>query len=153
MAIKKFGAFIAEASASDHVAQKDSDKEVSGLQPRAKGEEDFANQHMVQKTDYYSVPGQDHIFNGTIKEELEEEAELFEGKVLDGLKKIVDTKSKGKVKFANGKSISVDLTSASALVGLHGKLNDAMKQKMADDIEQSPERLMKLLDFAFSKGK
>lgn len=68
MAIKKFSAYIAEAPAADYVAPKDDDAEVKGYKPRSKGEEDFANAHMVQKTDYYAVPGQDHIFNGSVKE-------------------------------------------------------------------------------------
>jgi hypothetical protein len=70
MAIKKFSKYIEEGSqpSSDFVAPKDSDKEVKGYQPRAKGEQDFANQHMVQKNDYYAVPGQDHVFNGSVKE-------------------------------------------------------------------------------------
>lgn len=68
MAIKKFSAYIAEAPAADYVAPKDDDAEVKGYKPRSKGEEDFANQHMVQKTDYYAVPGQDHIFNGSVQE-------------------------------------------------------------------------------------
>lgn len=157
MAIQRFKQFVAEASATDYVAPKDSDGEAKGYTPRSKGEEDFANMHNVTKTDY-AIAGQDHIFNGTIKEEteveaLDEEVELIEGKVFDALKKIVDTKQAGRVKFANGKSVKVDGYSASALVQLHGKLKPELQKKMEDDIEKAPERLMKLLDFAFSKAK
>ena len=150
MAIQRFKKFVAEASAADYVAPKDSDAEVKEYQPRSKGEEDFANMHNVTKTDY-AIAGQDHIFNGTIKEEVEldEEVELIEGKVLDALQKIVDTKSAGRVKFANGKTIKVDMTTANAMVNLHKKLNDKNKEKMADSIEKSPENLMKLMDLAF----
>jgi hypothetical protein len=154
MAIQKFSKFVAEASAQDYVAPKDSDGEVKEYTPRAKGEEDFANMHNVTKTDYYAAPGQDHVFNGTIKEdvdaeELDEEVELIEGKVLDALQKIVDTKSAGRVKFANGKTIKVDMTTANAMVNLHKKLNDKNKEKMANDIEKAPENLMRLMDLAF----
>ena len=68
MAIKKFSKFVAEASAADYVAPKDDDAEVKGYKPRSKGEEDFANAHNVTKHDYYAVPGQDHVFNGDVKE-------------------------------------------------------------------------------------
>ena len=347
MAIKKFSKYIEEGSqpSSDFVAPKDSDKEVKGYQPRAKGEQDFANQHMVQKNDYYAVPGQDHVFNGSVKEVniqpnngegvqkqgasdvnqptgggdskrtadrsqgdmkpvnpikegledndenpanrqhlcaknvvheqygegtciSEEHAEpdefghvewydvmfkhglerfvpvaemkvtkaeahmhaskkpkarkmdenredtpmkvarlilgmgvrqsapeseilkkipfalkklglqndklikrdpdfqgevvdifrglkedtqgdLTEGKVMDALEKIVKNKSAGSVKFANGKTLKVDMTTANAMLNLHKKINDKNKAKMADQIEKSPEVFMKLMDVAF----
>jgi len=158
MAIQKFSKFVAEAPAADYVAPKDDDQEVKGYKPRSKGEEDFANAHMVQKTDYYAVPGQDHVFNGTVvKEEVEGEdldeesdlSDLTEGKVMDGLEKIVKNKSAGTVKFANGKTLKVDMTTANAMLNMHKKLNDKNKEKMADKIEQSPEVFMKLMDVAF----
>ena len=55
------------APAVDNKPARDDEEEVKGYKPRSKGEEDFANQHMINKRDYYAVPGQDHIFNGTIK--------------------------------------------------------------------------------------
>ena len=283
MAIKKFSSYIEEQSpAQDYVATKDSDKEVKGYQPRSKGEQDFANMHNVQKTDY-AIPGQDHIFNGTVvKEEVElterkdtayevaklikrmgvkqnapeseilkkvpdalkklglqndrmikrdpdfqgdviddfrsmkeeiqlderedtatqvarelkkmgvksnakeadiikkipdvlkkmglgnnklikrdpdfigdvldsmnEEFDLIEGKVMDALQKIVNNKSAGSVKFENGKTLKVDMTTANAMLNLHKKINDKNKAKMADQIEKSPEVFMKLMDLAF----
>ena len=77
-----------------------------------------------------------------------EEVELTEG-VLDQLRKIVKSKSVKSVKFANGKSVKVDMTSANALVQLYNKVNDANKKKMEASIEKSPEMMMKLLDVAF----
>jgi hypothetical protein len=157
MAIKKFSAYIEEqAPAQDYVSQKDSDKEATGYQPRAKGEQDFANMHNVQKTDY-AIAGQDHIFNGTIvKEEVESEedeeselSDLTEGKVMDGLENIVKNKSAGTVKFANGKSLKVDMTTANAMLNLYKKINDKNKKKMEDQIEKSPDVFMKLMDLAF----
>jgi hypothetical protein len=234
MTIKKFSKFVAEASAADYVAPKDDDAEVKGYKPRSKGEEDFANAHMVNKVDYYAVPGQDHIFNGDRKEVMEglednednpanrqhlcaknvvheqfgegvciseehaepdenghvewydvmfnhglerqvpvaemkvtkaeahmhsskkpkarkmdEEVELIEGKVMDALQKIVKDKSAGSVKFANGKTLKVDMTTANAMLNLHKKINDKNKKKMEDQIEKSPDVFMKLMDVAF----
>jgi len=79
--MKKFKQFLEELelqegtglSADDMVGQKDSDDEGTTLKPRSKGEEDSKNKHMVTKTDYYAAPGQDHVFNGSIKEEVEDE--------------------------------------------------------------------------------
>jgi hypothetical protein len=151
MAIKKFSAFVAEAPAADYIAPKDSDEEVKGYKPRSKGEEDFANMHNVQKTDY-AIAGQDHIFNGTIvkeEAELEEEVDLTEGAVMDALQKIVKDKSAGKVKFSNGKTLRVDMTTANAMLNMHKKLNPSNQKKMEDKIEQSPDVFMKLMDVAF----
>lgn len=78
-----------------------------------------------------------------------EEVELFEGKVMDALQDIVKNKSAKSVKFANGKSIKIDMTSANAMLNLHKKLNDQNKKKMEDGIEKSPEMFMKLMDVAF----
>lgn len=192
MAIKKFSRFVAEAPAADYIAPKDDDAEVKGYKPRSKGEEDFANQHMVQKNDYYAVPGQDHVFNGSVKEviiqpnngekvtkqgasdvnqpngggdskrtadksqgdmkpinPIKEEVELFEGKVMDGLKKIVDKKQASSVKFENGKTLKIDMTTANAMLNMYKKINDKNKAKMEDKIEKSPEMFMKLMDLAF----
>jgi len=79
--MKKFKQFLEELeleegtglSAADLKGQKDSDDEATTLKPRSKGEEDFKNMHNVTKHDYYAAPGQDHIFNGSIKEEVEDE--------------------------------------------------------------------------------
>jgi len=80
---------------------------------------------------------------------MEEGLELFEGKVLDALQDIVKTKSAKKVKFANGKSTPIDMTTANAMVNLHKKLSPDRKKKMEDAIEKSPEMLMRLMDVAF----
>jgi len=147
MAIKKFSQFVEEAPASDYVPSK--------TDGPAKGEKDFINQHTMTKTDYTPAPGQDHVFNGDIKEEVEseddEESELSEGKVFDALQDIVKTKGAKKVKFANGKSVLIDLTTASAMIQMHKKLNDKNKEKMVDQIEKSPEVLIKLMGVAFGK--
>jgi len=80
---------------------------------------------------------------------IKEEVELFEGKVMDALKDIVKTKGAKNVKFANGKSVKIDMTSANAMLNMHKKLKDQNKKKMEDAIEKSPEMFMKLMDVAF----
>ena len=154
MKVKKFSTYIAEGGqpSADFVAPKDSDKEVKGYQPRAKGEQDFANQHMVQKTDYYAVPGQDHIFNGDRSQVMEEVEELEEG-VLDTLKKIVKDKAAQNVKFSNGKSMKVDMTTANALVRVHASINPTNQKKFEAQLDKGPTSFMKMADFAFSVGK
>ena len=80
---------------------------------------------------------------------IKEEVELFEGKVMDALQDIVKTKGAKNVKFANGKSVKIDMTSANAMLNMHKKLKDQNKKKMEDAIEKSPEMFMKLMDVAF----
>jgi hypothetical protein len=244
MAIKKFSAFVAETTiAADYVAPKDDDKEVKGYKPRAKGEEDFANKHVIQKHDYpvdveaqftggntqkprQPNNGEKPVKQGStdvnqpqgggnskrtadrkqgdmkpvnpVKESVEldelkkydknadfrllnrlaqkaksgqltsaekqqmanakarlrnhgvtEDVDLSEGKVMDALEKIVKDKSAGTVKFANGKTLRVDMTTANAMLNLHKKINDQNKKKMEDQIEKSPDVFMRLMDVAF----
>lgn len=40
------------APAQDNKPEKDTEDEVKGYKPRSKGEEDFANMHMVSKVDH-----------------------------------------------------------------------------------------------------
>jgi hypothetical protein len=194
MAIKKFSAFVAEGTgtsvASNFVATKDDDQEVKGYKPRSKGEEDFANKHVVQKHDYpvdveaqftggnTQKPRQPNNGEKPVKQgstdvnqpqgggdskrtadrkqgdmkpvnPIKEDVELFEGKVMDALEKIVKDKSAGTVKFANGKTLRVDMTTANAMLNLHKKINDQNKKKMEDQIEKSPDVFMRLMDVAF----
>jgi hypothetical protein len=74
---------------------------------------------------------------------------IHEGKVYDTLKKIVSEKSRQKVKFANGKSMQVDMQSANALVKMIEKLKPANQKKATEALEKSPEDMLKLLDVAF----
>ena len=69
------------------------------------------------------------------EEEDEDDEDLEEG-VMDTLRKIVKDKQMQKVKFANGKTMRIDLTTASAMVNAHDKRikNDATKAKFADAV-------------------
>jgi hypothetical protein len=159
MSIKKFSKFVQEnaAPAQDYVVKKGSDKDEPG--PRAQGEKDFANMHNVSKQDYYAVPGQDFIFNGEVqREETEhseedEESDLSEGSVWDAIQNIKKTKGAKKVKFDNGSTQLIDLTTASAMVQVYNKVNDQNKKKMVDSIQKSPSAIIKLMDLAFGGKK
>lgn len=158
MSIKKFSKFVQEnaAPAQDYVVKKGSDKDT--LEPRAQGEKDFANMHNVSKTDYTPVPGQNHVFDGTIqKEEVEyeedEESDLSEGSVWDAIQNIKKTKGAKKVKFDNGSTQLIDLTTASAMVQVYNKVNDQNKKKMIDALQKSPSAIIKLMDLAFGGKK
>jgi hypothetical protein len=77
------------------------------------------------------------------------EEELSEGKVVDQLKDIVSKKSAKPVKFGNGKSEEIDMTTAAALVNMLEKLKPANKAKAEKMLEKSPEGMFQLLDVAF----
>lgn len=53
------------APATDNVPEPDTDNEVKGYQPRSKGEEQFANLHLVSKIEH--PVAEPHQFNGEIK--------------------------------------------------------------------------------------
>ncbi len=78
-----------------------------------------------------------------------EESALVEGKVVDQLRAIISKKSAKPVKFGNGKSEEIDMTTASALVNMLDKLNPANQSKAEKMLEKSPEGMFQLLDVAF----
>jgi hypothetical protein len=81
---------------------------------------------------------------------VKEEVEFIDEKnVYKTLEKIVDKKQRERVKFDNGKTMMVDMTSANALVNMMKKLKPANQKKAMEAIEQSPEMMLKLLDVAF----
>lgn len=82
-------------------------------------------------------------------EDEDEESDLSEGKVVDQLEDIVKRKSAKKVKFGNGKSEELDMTTASALLNMLKKLKPANKAKAEKMLEKSPEGMFQLLDVAF----
>ena len=173
--IQKFSTFV-EASAADLSAKtpKNDEKE---LKPRSKGEQDFVDAHVTETEPHPTAD--DEVLTGStkpttpkgkdagekkpikpIKEEAEDEDEdeseededdedLEEG-VMDTLRKIVKDKQMQKVKFANGKTMRIDLTTASAMVNAHDKRikNDATKAKFADAVEKDPNSFMKMMDIA-----
>lgn len=150
---KTFSQLMREASADDYVGKPKDDEEATTYKPRSKGEQEFKDQHTISKTDYYAVPGQDFIFNGDITSNVvKEEVELEEG-VLDTLKKIVKDKSAQPVKFSNGKTLKVDMTTASALVQVHKNINPTNQKKFEAQLDKGPTSFMKMADFAFSVGK
>ena len=77
-------------------------------------------------------------------EEAVEVSDLAEGKVVDQLNNIAK-----KVKFGNGKSETIDMTTASALVNMLNKLNPANSAKAEKMLEKSPEGMFQLVDIAF----
>ena len=82
-------------------------------------------------------------------EDEDDDEELEEG-VMDTLRKIVKDKQMQKVKFANGKTMRIDMATASAMVNAYDKRikNDATKKKFADAVEKDPNSFMKMMDVA-----
>ena len=149
MAIKRFKSFVSEA-ASGGRSIDNTEKDV--LEPRAKGEQDFKAKHKMTVTKH-PVAG-DHQFDGDRAEitedaDIQDDVDLAEGKVVDQLNDIVKTKSAKKVKFGNGKSETIDMTTASALVNMLTKLKPANAAKAEKMLEKSPEGMFQLVDIAF----
>ena len=149
MAIKRFKSFVSEA-ASGGRSIDNTEKDV--LEPRAKGEQDFKAKHKMTVTKH-PVAG-DHQFDGDRAEitedtDIQDDVDLAEGKVVDQLNNIVKTKSAKKVKFGNGKSETIDMTTASALVNMLTKLKPANAAKAEKMLEKSPEGMFQLVNIAF----
>jgi hypothetical protein len=83
-----------------------------------------------------------------------EEVQLEESKeVMDHIHDIVKEKQARKVKFANGKTVTVDGYTASAIKQVHDAVNDENKTKLRKMVHHSPEQFNKVASFAFSKVK
>lgn len=82
-----------------------------------------------------------------------EEESVIQEAILDTLKKIVKDKSAQKVKFKNGKTLTVDMQTANLLVKVVGALKPANQKKFADTMEKGPSAFMKMVDFAYSATK
>lgn len=59
MSIKSFKQFIDEASAADLTPNVDTDDETKSMEPKAKGEKDFKDDHAVEVTDRPDADKQD----------------------------------------------------------------------------------------------
>ena len=178
---KTFRQLMTERSADDYVGRPADDEEATrNKKYRSKGEQDFADQHAVVKTDHpvatdaqfssskiSSAPhkGFDPNTAGEVKPIpqggsaksfkeafMDEEVDLSEG-VLETLRKIVKDKAAQTVKFKNNKSLKVDMTTANALVRVHDNLNDTNQKRFAQQLDKGPSAFMKMADFAFSVGK
>jgi hypothetical protein len=133
---------------------------------RSKGEQDFVDAHKVDVIDHEGdedLPLKDAKARkqakrkndketvadvDAVKEEVEH---LQEKNVMSTLQDIVKKKSAMSVKFDDGKSVKVDMTTANAILNVHSKLNDANKKKVATMIEKDKMSFMKMVDFAFSR--
>ena len=73
--------------------------------------------------------------------------------VFSDLENIVKKKSMKKVKFANGKTLEVDLFTASAFVNMFKKVNPKNAERGKAHIEKSPENFMKMMDLAMGGSK
>ena len=102
---------------------------------------------------YFSVPYGPKMADNVLQ--AEEEMPSFtdyleEGKqVMDHLHDIVKDGGKKSVKFANGESRSIDRYTASAIVGVHKKVNDENKKKLSAMVHKSPDHLLAAAKFAF----
>lgn len=102
--------------------------------------------------DRYGDNAEKVMYATATKQAMKEEAELSEG-VIDDLRKIVKTKSRGQVKFADGNKLPVDMFTASAMVQVHDALKSGNQKKFADAINKNETMFMKMMDFAMSAGK
>jgi hypothetical protein len=149
--MKTFKKFF-EASAGDYVAPKDDDDEAKDIKPRSKGEKKFKDDHKVEKKKH--PVASDVAHTGDIKkEEVEVQDDDLNEDVFSDLENIVKKKSMKKVKFANGKTLQVDLFTASAFVNMFKKVSKQNAEKGKAHIEKSPENFMKMLDLAMGGSK
>lgn len=84
-------------------------------------------------------------------EVLGEEKEALEENAMDTLKKIVSRSTAETIRLADGSRMKVDLTTASALLGVHGALNIHNQKKMAEILSSNKAGFAKMSKFAFKQ--
>lgn len=181
--MKTYKQFFETADAKDYVVPKDDDEEKKKLKPRSKGEKKFKDDHKIDKKKHPTADDSVHTgdIKKVKKEEveLEEKAKVKEDDdedevvgrddededdddddeeeidedVLGSLEDIAKRHQAKRVKFGNKKSMTVDATTANAMVSMFKKLNDQNKKRMRPFIDKSPENFMKMMDLAFGGGK
>ena len=98
----------------------------------------------------YGRPGdKTPVMQGSSK--IKEEVELEEG-VVDTLKKIKDRKQAMPVKFKNGKTLTVDNTTANALLSVHDALKPSNAKMFRDNLEKGESHFMNMVDFAMQNA-
>jgi len=178
MTIQTFKSFIAEADAEDYVSPTDDDAEVKGLQPRSKGEQDFADAHVTTvlphpvATDAQFVPKVAHSPHTGLEQEEDGERNFLKsykdmfgnGSASQTTTRRGDNRTGDIAPVKQGSSVmhttreSVDLDEAVKLSPAEASLlNTAMKtmskenaKEFRQDALTSPANLKKAL--AFAKG-
>lgn len=95
----------------------------------------------------YSSKGSENPMVG-VTEELDPVNETIEH-----IKDIISKKQAKKLKFADGSSMTVDHTTASAIHNVHSALNDSNKVKFAKMLGHSKEQFAKAADFSMKQHK
>ena len=135
-----------ECDMGEGVSEEMTDKQMKKREEIVKS----MKKKMGEFKDKYGDKAKDVMYATATKMAMKEEAELSEG-VIDDLRKIVKTKSRGSVKFADGSKLPVDMFTASAMTKVHDALNGANQKKFADAINKNESMFMKMMDFAMSK--
>jgi len=105
--------------------------------------------YYIDKLDkYISIPYDEMKWAGSAVEE-----EVIVEDNLKKLQDIVDGHAKKPMKFRDGTQMSVDPTTAKAVLNVHGALNDANKAKLHDMIHKSKHHFGKIVDFAWKNHK
>jgi len=176
--MKKFKDLFEDSPAKDYKTNKEDGKQE--YKPRSKGEQDFANMHMVTKTGH--PVAFDHQFTGNVTGNPDEhkggkkhaggETEpvkqgsskikesrkfsdirtvLDEG-VVDTLKKIKSSKRPESVKFKNKQTLKVDAVTANKILAVHDALKPANAKKFRDSLEKGETSFMTMVDFAMQNA-
>lgn len=85
-----------------------------------------------------------------MQEEVEEEVVIDEN-AMDTLKKIVAKKQAERVRLEDGSIMNVDMTTANALLAVHGALNVHNQKKMASSLNSGKAGFAKMSKFAFKQ--
>jgi len=95
------------------------------------------------------------IDNNDVEDVLDTEADTFmiDEDAITTIKSIVKDKQAKSIKFADGKSMKVDMTTANVLLKVIDALNDANKDKFIALVNKSKDTFAKAVDFSWKAAK
>ena len=77
-----------------------------------------------------------------------EKIEIFEGDVIDQLRKIAKSKKEADVTLKSGSSHKIDPTSAKQIIKTFDSLNSSKQKKVRKDMNKDTKGFMTIMDFA-----
>ena len=89
----------------------------------------------------------------TTEEETEYTGDYIEENIIHHLKDIVDSHTAKPHKFADGKTMKIDVQTANAVLKVHNALNAENKKKVSDMAHKSKQHFGKVVDFAWKHLK
>lgn len=144
-----------DSGEEDAADKKNPDRESHQKYRRARGLGNVSGGHgnpkaTIQAKDQHRKV-QQFLKRKVVEDSYSYEIDALEENAMDSLKKIVSRQTAETIRLADGSRLKVDMTTANALLGVHGALNVHNQKKMADTLNSNKAGFAKMSKFAFKQ--